>query len=89
MMGLPRKFTCKMCGKKEKNDTRKSHIVLVTCSECRRAMFSAKTLRAQARKVKNVQTIEVKENKPTEKESESVKITTQRKGYITLSSFTT
>ena len=86
-MGVPTKITCKLCGKKEKNETRQSNIVVVTCSECRRAMFSAKTLRANARKAKQTEKIIVKETKNIPQKNESVKTPTQDKGYKTLYSF--
>ena len=87
MMGIPRKITCKLCGKKEKNETRQSNIVVVTCSDCRRAMFSAKTLRYHARQTKRTETITVKETKNVPEKTESVKTPTQDKGYKTLYSF--
>tara|TARA_A100001201_G_scaffold105552_1_gene90324 strand:- start:2353 stop:2634 length:282 start_codon:yes stop_codon:yes gene_type:complete len=87
MMRFPRMVKCKLCGKKEKNQLRQSNIVLVTCSACRRAMFSAKTLRAQARKAKEVEKITVKETKTIPEKKESVKTPVQDKGYKTLYSF--
>lgn len=87
MMRIPTKMTCKLCGKKQKNETRQSNIVVVTCSDCRRAMFSAKTLRAIARKGKSTEKIIVKETKNVPEKKESVKTPTQDKGYKTLYSF--
>ncbi len=86
-MRFPRTIKCKLCGKKEKNQLLQSNIVLVTCSDCRRAMFSAKTLRAQARKAKEVEKNTVKETKTRPEKKESVKTPTQDKGYKTLYSF--
>ncbi len=86
-MAMPYKITCKLCGKKEKNEIRQSNIVVVTCSDCRRAMFSAKTIRAQARKAKQAEKITVKETKNIPEKIESVKTPTQDKGYKTLYSF--
>ena len=79
--------TCRLCGKKEK--ILQNNIVMVTCSDCRRAMFSAKTLRRQAREAKKAQTIAVKEMQQKEGKVETVTKTEQRNGYITLSSFRT
>ena len=79
--------TCRLCGKKEK--ILQNNIVMVTCSDCRRAMFSAKTLRRQAREAKKAQTIAVKEMQQKEVKVETVTKTEQRNGYITLSSFKT
>lgn len=79
--------TCRLCGKKEK--ILQNNIVMVTCSDCRRAMFSAKTLRRQAREAKKAQTIAVKEMQQKEVKVETVTKTEQRNGYITLSSFRT
>mgnify|MGYP003143990143 CR=1 FL=1 len=79
--------TCRLCGKKEK--ILQNNIVMVTCSDFRRAMFSAKTLRRQAREAKKAQTIEVKETQQKEVKVETVTETEQRNGYITLSSFST
>lgn len=79
--------TCRLCGKKEK--ILQNNIVMVTCSDCRRAMFSAKTLRKQAREAKKAQTIAVKEMQQKEVKVETVTKTEQRNGYITLSSFRT
>ena len=62
---------------------------MVTCSDCRRAMFSAKTLRRQAREAKKAQTIEVKETQQKEVKVQTVTKTEERNGYITLSSFRT
>ena len=78
---------CRLCGKKEK--ILQNNIVMVTCSDCRRAMFSAKTLRRQAREAKKAQTIAVKEMQQKEVKVETVTKTEQRNGYITLSSFRT
>ena len=50
-------------------------------------MFSAKTLRAQARKAKEVEKNTVKETKTRPEKKESVKTPTQDKGYKTLYSF--
>jgi len=86
-MGRTKMRTCRLCGKKEK--ILQNNIVMVTCSDCRRAMFSAKTLRRQAREAKKVQTIEVKETQQKEVKVETVTKTEQRNGYITLSSFRT
>ena len=52
-------------------------------------MFSAKTLRRQAREAKKAQTIAVKEMQQKEVKVETVTKTEQRNGYITLSSFRT
>tara|TARA_B100001939_G_C16582160_1_gene463278 strand:+ start:115 stop:273 length:159 start_codon:yes stop_codon:yes gene_type:complete len=52
-------------------------------------MFSAKTLRRQAREAKKAQTIEVKETVKEKVEVETVTDTEERNGYITLSSFST
>ena len=79
--------TCRLCGKKEK--ILQNNIVMVTCSDCRRAMFSAKTLRKQAREAKKAQTIEVKETQQKEVKVQTVTKTEERNGYITLSSFRT
>ena len=79
--------TCRLCGKKEK--ILQNNIVMVTCSDCRRAMFSAKALRRQAREAKKAQTIAVKEMQQKEVKVETVTKTEQRNGYITLSSFRT
>tara|TARA_Y100000114_G_scaffold127897_1_gene124763 strand:+ start:413 stop:667 length:255 start_codon:yes stop_codon:yes gene_type:complete len=79
--------TCRLCGKKEK--ILQNNIVMVTCSDCRRAMFSAKTLRRQAREAKKAQTIEVKETQQKEVKVQTVTKTEERNGYITLSSFRT
>ena len=79
--------TCRLCGKKEK--ILQNNIVMVTCSDCRRAMFSAKTLRRQAREAKKAQTIAVKEIQQKEVKVETVTKTEERNGYITLSSFKT
>ena len=79
--------TCRLCGKKEK--ILQNNIVMVTCSDCRRAMFSAKTLRRQAREAKKAQTIAVKETQQKEVKVETVTKTEERNGYITLSSFRT
>ena len=79
--------TCRLCGKKEK--ILQNNIVMVTCSDCRRAMFSAKTLRKQAREAKKAQTIAVKEIQQKEVKVETVTKTEERNGYITLSSFKT
>lgn len=79
--------TCRLCGKKEK--ILQNNIVMVTCSDCRRAMFSAKTLRRQAREAKKAQTIAVKEIQQKEVKVETVTKTEERNGYITLSSFRT
>ena len=87
MMGRAKMRTCRLCGKKEK--ILQNNIVMVTCSDCRRAMFSAKTLRRQAREAKKVQTIEVKETQQKEVKVETVTKTEERNGYITLSSFST
>jgi ribosome-binding protein aMBF1 (putative translation factor) len=87
MIRVTTKITCKLCGKKEKNQIRQSNIVVVTCSDCRRAMFSAKTLRAQARKAKQVEKTTVKETKTIPEKKESVKTPVQDKGYKTLYSF--
>ena len=86
-MGRAKMRTCRLCGKKEK--ILQNNIVMVTCSDCRRAMFSAKTLRRQAREAKKVQTIEVKETQQKEVKVETVTKTEERNGYITLSSFST
>ena len=86
-MGRAKMRTCRLCGKKEK--ILQNNIVMVTCSDCRRAMFSAKTLRRQAREAKKVQTIEVKETQQKEVKVETVTKTEERNGYITLSSFRT
>lgn len=86
-MGRAKMRTCRLCGKKEK--IRQNNIVMVTCSDCRRAMFSAKTLRKQAREAKKEQTIAVKEIQQKEVKVETVTKTEQRNGYITLSSFST
>ncbi len=87
MMGRAKTRTCRLCGKKEK--ILQNNIVMVTCSDCRRAMFSAKTLRRQAREAKKAQTIEVKETVKEKVEVETVTDTEERNGYITLSSFST
>ena len=79
--------TCRLCGKKEK--ILQNNIVMVTRSDCRRAMFSAKTLRSQAREAKKAQTIAVKEIQQKEVKVETVTKTEERNGYITLSSFKT
>ena len=79
--------SCRLCGKKEK--ILQNNIVMVTCSDCRRAMFSAKTLRRQAREAKKAQTIEVKETQQKEVKVQTVTKTEERNGYITLSSFRT
>ena len=86
-MGRAKMRTCRICGKKEK--ILQNNIVMVTCSDCRRAMFSAKTLRRQAREAKKAQTIEVKETQQKEVKVETVTKTEERNGYITLSSFRT
>ena len=86
-MGRAKMRTCRLCGKKEK--IRQNNIVMVTCSDCRRAMFSAKTLRKQAREAKKEQTIAVKEIQQKEAKVETVTKTEERNGYITLSSFST
>ena len=86
-MGRAKMRTCRLCGKKEK--IRQNNIVMVSCSDCRRAMFSAKTLRKQAREAKKEQTIAVKEIQQKEVKVETVTKTEQRNGYITLSSFST
>tara|TARA_R100000995_G_scaffold48099_2_gene22966 strand:- start:3132 stop:3392 length:261 start_codon:yes stop_codon:yes gene_type:complete len=86
-MGRAKMRTCRLCGKKEK--IHQNNIVMVTCSDCRRAMFSAKTLRKQAREAKKAQTIEVKEIQQKEVKVETVTKTEERNGYITLSSFST
>ena len=52
-------------------------------------MFSAKTLRRQAREAKKAQTIEVKETQQKEVKVQTVTKTEERNGYITLSSFRT
>ena len=85
MMGRAKTRTCRLCGKKEK--ILQNNIVMVTCSDCRRAMFSAKTLRRQAREAKKVQTIEIKETVKEKVKVETVTDTEERNGYITLSSF--
>ena len=84
-MGRAKTRTCRLCGKKEK--ILQNNIVMVTCSDCRRAMFSAKTLRRQAREAKKAQSIEVKETVKEKVEVETVTDTEERNGYITLSSF--
>lgn len=86
-MGRAKMRTCRLCGKKEK--ILQNNIIMVTCSDCRRAMFSAKTLRRQAREAKKAQTIEVKETVKEKVEIETVTDTEERNGYITLSSFST
>ena len=68
--------TCRLCGKKEK--ILQNNIVMVTCSDCRRAMFSTKTLRKQAREAKKAQTIAVKEIQQKEVKVETVTKTEQR-----------
>ena len=85
MMGRAKTRTCRLCGKKEK--ILQNNIVMVTCSDCRRAMFSANTLRRQAREAKKVQTIEIKETVKEKVKVETVTDTEERNGYITVSSF--
>ena len=97
MKTVPKTIKCRICGKKFDNPVRSgSKIATNTCSECRHAMFSQKTLRridrekkeAERQEVYNTTVKETKKKQPkVNKNEEPMGSREQPNGYTTLYSF--
>mgnify|MGYP003122839849 CR=1 FL=1 len=96
-MRVPKIIKCRLCGSKFDNPIHHgSQIATNTCSPCRHAMFSQKTLRRLDREKKNtikqeIYNTTVKETKQTQpkvnKNEQQEQSSEQAKGYTTLYSF--
>tara|TARA_R100000458_G_C8221717_1_gene205867 strand:- start:292 stop:573 length:282 start_codon:yes stop_codon:yes gene_type:complete len=88
---IPKFIDCKLCGERFANPIKKGYgVVIKTCDDCRRGMFSAKGLRKMERQQQEMNKIDAKErakkiiNKARE---ESGLKPIERKSFISLESF--
>ena len=96
-MIIPKTINCRICSKKFDNPVRHgSKIATNTCSECRHAMFSQKTLRRIDREKKaatkqeayNTTVKQTQQKQPkVNKDEQPLQSSEQPKGYTTLYSF--